>query len=291
MATKFTLLAARRVGVIAALFVCGALLAEDVGTAPTGTSSRAAEALRTPRPEELAQRMAEAYAALDSLSFDMTVFQEGLREESIVIPRREVAWARVFMRGTNERAEIYRSHGAEHVFDYYEDGEMLSEVSAQERIQTPYPPGDLRICERVGFDGCLVGNLLGSWLAPNSTAHTVAWAARNMFEGEYLGMEDVEGHACYVVQFCYGVPGLDCVVADHTHYLDEKTYLIRKRVSWQRVFTADGDILQSVWRTKLFRNISTAHIPDEAFVPADSLSVWGANPEAGESSGEAASRP
>jgi len=232
--------------------------------------------LDVPKLDDLADQLVKAYQALECMSFEVSVTQEGVKDDGEFVPLKEAAWARVYMCGPKLRLQVFRREGGEHLLDFIDDGKKLTEVTARERVETPLPAPDrgrsLYLDESVDFDGCRVGHLLQSWLAPRAAGeNTVFWAARHIRTGKYLGIEEVEGKRCHAVRFRVGAPGPESVVTDFTLYLDIDNCWMRKRVASQRVFDRSGDIFQIVRRSAVYRNISLDHVPEDIFVPPELL--------------------
>jgi hypothetical protein len=125
---------------------------------------------------------------------------------------------------------------------------------------------DILLADAADFDGCLVGNLIQSWLGGDTRA--VRYLSGRVRAGRCEGREVVDGHECYVVSSETGAHRPNSLHTRHRLWIDAEAGWLRKRVASQTAYSASGDLLQVVTRTSLFRNIRTDPLDEHTFAPA-----------------------
>lgn len=214
---------------------------------------------------ELADQVQKTLRSATSLSFEATVEQGGLHRGGLPAVFHEVIHSRVQMRPRMVRTEVFRPGDKTPVVTFVDDGKIIHEWSDTELAEIPsVAPTDT--CEwYVGLDkvdGCLFGGWMCSDIGDFPKYHDLF--IRRMRNGRYIGMDSVDGRPCHVV--LYEEPRLGNSVWREAFYIDASTHFMVRRKATQATHDETGKLLGDITRIQTLRNVSTAEIPDAAFV-------------------------
>ena len=251
-----------RVEATGVCFVCFLLVVSVYGLSPSLAQRRTDQPrispgrqLKPPTPEELADRLAQTLASAKFLAFDARI------ENDPYVVRAEVAMApgklktRIFVKDELVAVFAWENNRAS---EYRPEWNGLTKVVLQYDASATSGSGDIKLTEGLETLGCLFGSLLKSWVgetAPEGdTLEEINFFLKaGIAEGEYLGVEDVNGRKSHVVRWLRRNGRIE------TFYIDaDRFYLLR----WDSVRPASENNPGYTWK-RVYTNVVLGTAPPD----------------------------
>jgi hypothetical protein len=239
------------------------------------SSGPTVDALQAPQPicQELARRVRETLEKTPYLSFEASVEQGGIKPGGEAAPFQEIIRARVWMRAERVRTEVFRSGDAKPVVTLVDDGQRFLQWSPTEwaeqasatHAKDPLAGRDQQVGRSL-VDGCLFGAWMITWLG-DCTPYPARFSER-IGEGQYLGIDAVDGHPCHVVFRELAPRQLspsESLRVRKCYYIDVQSGLLRRRKTSQVIHDVHDRIRQDMTRIETMRNLRTDPFTDDVF--------------------------